>query len=442
MAMIPHSTVLPRPAGRFPVLRPDAACVWAAWLPIIAFSAFAGTPPPAASIPPLARIQPAIRVQWADPVTGAPLSDVFTGDCLVCPGGSHAVATPVAPWTRLRTGPAEPWHSGLRLRAPGGPGPLVASAVELSDAAGRTAGLSIWLCAPWNGSLGVNQYGLLRVADAELGLYPPPARAAAAKVRNHPGAYTPPRLFLPVRPETFDLLVAGRLRAGDLLVPSEEFGGRRPAAWAPVHYPLWRAVETLRSELEAKGIPGRALRFLSCFRPPIHNEKVGSSAYGRHIYGDAMDFFVDSDGNGMMDDLNGDGRVDRRDGLWLAALLEDLMADGKIPLGGIGVYTFDDSPRRVTMHFDLRGHRATWGYHTDRADRRSEFAWRSRRFALQDAAEEAARNAGRAQAGKPASPPVARDPLPWPVFRPAHAFADSGAGSSAIRLSPPAYGQP
>src|SRR5205823_12469800 len=33
----------------------------------------------------------------------------------------------------------------------------------------------------------------------------------------------------------------------------------------------------------------------------------------RHMYGDASDTFIDNEGNGLMDDLNGDHRVDARD---------------------------------------------------------------------------------------------------------------------------------
>ncbi|MBN2713960.1 MAG: hypothetical protein JXR97_16190, partial [Planctomycetes bacterium] len=84
-------------------------------------------------------------------------------------------------------------------------------------------------------------------------------------------------------------------------------------------------------------------------------------------------------------DLTGDGKADEEDGIALIMLIEDLQADGKIPVGGIGSYTFKTGEHPITMHLDLRGHRATWGYAHDTRGRKHEFEWQSKRFADYDA---------------------------------------------------------
>ena len=40
------------------------------------------------------------------------------------------------------------------------------------------------------------------------------------------------------------------------------------------------------------------------------------------MYGDAADVYIDVDGDGWMDDINGDGRVDTGDARFLAAAAE------------------------------------------------------------------------------------------------------------------------
>ena len=56
---------------------------------------------------------------------------------------------------------------------------------------------------------------------------------------------------------------------------------------------------------------------MSGFRTPQYNagggDKTGRANMSRHMYGDANDTWIDNDGDGQMDDLNHDGRIDFRD---------------------------------------------------------------------------------------------------------------------------------
>jgi hypothetical protein len=77
------------------------------------------------------------------------------------------------------------------------------------------------------------------------------------------------------------------------------------------------------------------------------------------MYGDAADIFLDADGDGQMDDLNGDGRVDMQDARWLAAVAESVEAAHPEVTGGIGIYRAN-GVHGPFVHVDTRGFRARW----------------------------------------------------------------------------------
>ena len=62
---------------------------------------------------------------------------------------------------------------------------------------------------------------------------------------------------------------------------------------------------------EPAGLPVTTFRIMSGYRTPYYNRSIGNETrYSRHLYGDAADIYVDEDGDGVMDDLDGDGRAD------------------------------------------------------------------------------------------------------------------------------------
>jgi hypothetical protein len=77
------------------------------------------------------------------------------------------------------------------------------------------------------------------------------------------------------------------------------------------------------------------------------------------MYGDAADIYLDADGDGRMDDLNGDGRVDIRDARWLASVAEDVEVAHPEVTGGIGTYRAN-AAHGPFVHVDTRGSRARW----------------------------------------------------------------------------------
>lgn len=283
----------------------------------------------------------------------------------------------------------------LFLTVPEAPGVHI---INLRVPVGQTeVRTSLCLVVPGRSPLAGKMSGELTLGGTSMGSYSDPRKSGAEKVRANLEAYTPPEHFLRITKETGAYFVSPSLRLRDLVVPGED-SGTRHTDWVPLRYELLDLIEMLRAGLAAQGKSPDALTPISLFRTPRYNRAIGSGRYSRHPYGDAMDFIIDADGDGRMDDLTGDGRSDRSDGLWLVALIEDLQADGQIAMGGIGVYTFTTGDHTVTMHVDCRGHRATWAYHYDRRGRKGAFEWKSRRFAEYDEAQKrrrAARAAGK-----------------------------------------------
>jgi len=77
------------------------------------------------------------------------------------------------------------------------------------------------------------------------------------------------------------------------------------------------------------------------------------------MYGDASDVFVDNDGNGMMDDLNHDGKVNERDAEVILQAVEAVERQNPSLVGGVGVYSACCGHGPFT-HIDVRGFRARW----------------------------------------------------------------------------------
>ena len=107
----------------------------------------------------------------------------------------------------------------------------------------------------------------------------------------------------------------------------------------------------------------RHVGIISGFRTPWYNEHGGNTdgraSLSRHMYGDAMDFYIDNDGDQGMDDLNGDGRVDVADARVLAAAADGVETAHPGLVGGIGVYR-PTGAHRGFVHLDTRGYRARW----------------------------------------------------------------------------------
>jgi hypothetical protein len=79
------------------------------------------------------------------------------------------------------------------------------------------------------------------------------------------------------------------------------------------------------------------------------------------VYGDAMDLFVDLDGDGRLDDMDRDGDHDLQDVTVLYEIATDYMASHAQPGASGGVGRYRQTQRHGGfVHVDTRGHPARW----------------------------------------------------------------------------------
>lgn len=170
-------------------------------------------------------------------------------------------------------------------------------------------------------------------------------------------AYEPPRGFVEARPEHYDLLVSPNFRLGDFLCKAP--GDPRYLVVSPR---LLIKLEALLAAVNEAGVRTPRLTVMSGYRTPAYNRAIGNTTdWSRHLWGDAADVFVDVNGDGQMDDLNGDGRSDVGDARWMAAVVDRMMAASDPPMapGGLAVYR-RNAAHGPFLHVDARGYRARW----------------------------------------------------------------------------------
>lgn len=133
-------------------------------------------------------------------------------------------------------------------------------------------------------------------------------------------------------------------------------------------------LEILQHELEAaEGLKFDRFTVMSGYRTPFYNARIGNeTGNSRHLYGDAMDIFIDTNRDGKMDDVNRDGRVDTGDARFLLRLASriDESAEWGWLKGGAGVY-HANSAHGPYLHIDARGYVARWGAIEEPATRRA-----------------------------------------------------------------------
>jgi hypothetical protein len=174
-------------------------------------------------------------------------------------------------------------------------------------------------------------------------------------------AYRTPKGLVQVTPENRDVRVSEHVTLGELLTKGQENVWPKYTVISP------RALDKLEltlQELEREGHPARRIVVISGFRTPNYNESGGDVSgrgqLSRHMYGDAIDFAIDNDGDGRMDDLNGDGRVNVHDARVVANAAQEVEREHPHLVGGIGIYS-PTGAHSGFVHIDTRGNRARWG---------------------------------------------------------------------------------
>lgn len=167
----------------------------------------------------------------------------------------------------------------------------------------------------------------------------------------------PPSGFVEVNLDNDTIAVSPHFRLGDLVW--------RPRPQDP-HYAvltteLLTKLELVLSEVNRRGHAASTLTIMSGYRTPWRNSITGNVRFSRHQWGQAADLFVDGDGDGMIDDLNRDGKISVADARVLYDIVDFL---DHHPLygqyaGGLGWY---DRTRAHTpfVHIDTRGQVVRW----------------------------------------------------------------------------------
>ena len=93
---------------------------------------------------------------------------------------------------------------------------------------------------------------------------------------------------------------------------------------------LAKNLQVLRDEVK------KPIKITSGYRPAQHNAKIGGAKSSRHITGQAADFKIE-------------GYTPKQ----VAAVIEKLIAEGRMKQGGIGTYS-------TWTHYDVRGTQARW----------------------------------------------------------------------------------
>ena len=281
-------------------------------------------------------------LQFADEVSNLPLishavmpGEVLEVEAILAPAQARFAATASAGDVTA----AGPGH--WRWRVPTQPGLYCLTVV--AEPSGEQACLQAMVMHRYQGQPVFNGYRIGRYQRTALHGDP---------------AYARPQGLIEVTEANQDMSVSPNFTLG-------EFVCKQDADWPKyllLDTTLLLKLELLREQIRADGHDQAQLAILSGYRTPYYNASIGNrTKYSRHAYGDAADIYVDVDGDGYMDDLNGDGSHSLADARLLYELVERLTQQSWFQpfIGGLGLY--GPKPHRGPfIHVDTRGTKVRW----------------------------------------------------------------------------------
>jgi hypothetical protein len=187
-----------------------------------------------------------------------------------------------------------------------------------------------------------------------MGSWPAEQRSVASDRYGNPAG------FIRVTPENQHTRISEHFRLRDFLTKDQANVWPK---YLVLQEGLIDKLELVIGALNKRGVNVSRMSVMSGFRTPQYNERGvgagGRAQNSRHQYGDAADVFVDNDGNGGMDDLNGDGRVNTGDARFLAQVVDEVERAHPALTGGVGIYPAT-SAHGPFVHVDVRGVKARW----------------------------------------------------------------------------------
>jgi uncharacterized protein YcbK (DUF882 family) len=200
-----------------------------------------------------------------------------------------------------------------------------------------------------------------RVGLYYIGTWPGETGGRVAAPRAAPAdRYRPPSGFIEVTPQNADTKVSEHFKLRDFLTHDQA------NVWPKYLVLELRNVDKLElvlTDLASRGVDVSGVKVMSGFRTPQYNKGGGNTGgragLSRHMYGDAADIFIDSDKDGVMDDLDHDGRITMADSRVVQQAVDRVEAAHPELVGGAGVYPAA-AGHGPFIHIDTRGYRARW----------------------------------------------------------------------------------
>ncbi|MEY4587953.1 MAG: hypothetical protein RL497_29 [Pseudomonadota bacterium] len=191
--------------------------------------------------------------------------------------------------------------------------------------------------------------GTDNIAGFTIGRYPPPKDGKAT--------YNAPQGFIEVNAQNQHLYISPHFQLGQFICRQKD-GLPQYIALVP---DLIEKLEWLLEAVNKRGTRLDTFDVMSGFRTPFYNRVIRNVVHSRHIYGSAADIFIDvKPRDGIMDDLNRDGRHDKKDADVLYTLADAISEAHPHLAGGVGQYS-GNSAHGPFVHVDVRGFDARWG---------------------------------------------------------------------------------
>jgi hypothetical protein len=190
-----------------------------------------------------------------------------------------------------------------------------------------------------------------KLENYTIGRYP-------AVALNGLAIYRQPKGFIRVTRELADVWVSPHYQLGQFLCKQNEGFPK----YLILQTALLTKLEMLTKLVNDKGIKTQGFYIMSGYRTPFYNSAIKNKLYSMHQWGGAADVLIDEKPrDGVMDDLNGDGKVNAKDAEWLYALFDKAEEGGRVKefIGGLGLYGANSS-HGPFVHVDARGFKARW----------------------------------------------------------------------------------
>ena len=255
--------------------------------------------------------------------------------------------------------PYQTWHHTL---LPGEALPLALEAGESATLDGETLSDGWTPDAPGNHTLRIMAND--GVYDLSVFVMTPSSRIdergyiGKFRMGTYPNGTTP-RGFIRLRQADMDMPVSPSFTVGQFICKQQ------PGLWPKyllVSGENLARLETLLASLKEDGLTDADTLFvMSGWRSPFYNTAIGSAKLSRHMYGDAADVYIDhSPRDGVMDDINGDGKITKADANFMYDYSEELFDEEDVVSGGLGSYKAN-AVHGPFVHVDARGRPARWG---------------------------------------------------------------------------------